>query len=256
MKILIFSDIHGDLRALERVVAQPADIYIAAGDLSNFAQRPRTLRRNSEAARRTPSGLAGKSRNARANEKILRKSSASWIFIARQKNSAAQTGPASAIATSRRSKLPANTPKPKSPRPFRTSRNGTTLSRRAFSAARHQTRRVRRRPARRKPHAARLGRTRKTSLSFLRTHPRNRRNDRSPGHNAMRQRRKRRLHNRSLKKSKFQAGKLNHSAAITNHTDESLITNHFFTTGYTTNCRRSPTPSLTVRTPCAPLNSR
>ena len=38
MKILIFSDIHGDLRALERVVAQPADIYIAAGDLSNFGK--------------------------------------------------------------------------------------------------------------------------------------------------------------------------------------------------------------------------
>jgi uncharacterized protein len=38
MKILVFSDIHGDLRALERVVAQPADVYIAAGDLSNFAK--------------------------------------------------------------------------------------------------------------------------------------------------------------------------------------------------------------------------
>jgi len=36
MKILIFSDIHGDLRALEQLVAQPADIYIAAGDLSTF----------------------------------------------------------------------------------------------------------------------------------------------------------------------------------------------------------------------------
>jgi len=36
MKILIFSDIHGDLSALEKLVAQPADIYIAAGDLSNF----------------------------------------------------------------------------------------------------------------------------------------------------------------------------------------------------------------------------
>jgi uncharacterized protein len=36
MKILIFSDIHGDLRALEKIVAQPADIYIAAGDLSTF----------------------------------------------------------------------------------------------------------------------------------------------------------------------------------------------------------------------------
>ena len=38
MKILIFSDIHGDLAALKRVVAQPADIYIAAGDLCNFGK--------------------------------------------------------------------------------------------------------------------------------------------------------------------------------------------------------------------------
>ena len=38
MRILIFSDIHGDLRALERLVAQPADVYIAAGDLSTFGR--------------------------------------------------------------------------------------------------------------------------------------------------------------------------------------------------------------------------
>ena len=38
MKILIFSDIHGDLRSLERILMQPADIYIAAGDLSNFGR--------------------------------------------------------------------------------------------------------------------------------------------------------------------------------------------------------------------------
>jgi uncharacterized protein len=38
MKILIFSDVHGDLRALERLAAQPADIYIAAGDLSTFGR--------------------------------------------------------------------------------------------------------------------------------------------------------------------------------------------------------------------------
>ena len=36
MKVLVFSDIHGDTRALERLVARPADIYIAAGDLSTF----------------------------------------------------------------------------------------------------------------------------------------------------------------------------------------------------------------------------
>ena len=38
MKILIFSDIHGDIRALERIVERPADLYIAAGDLSTFGR--------------------------------------------------------------------------------------------------------------------------------------------------------------------------------------------------------------------------
>jgi uncharacterized protein len=38
MKILVFSDIHGDLRALQRLVARPADVYISAGDLSNFGE--------------------------------------------------------------------------------------------------------------------------------------------------------------------------------------------------------------------------
>ena len=36
MKVLIFSDIHGDIRALEKLVSEPADVYIAAGDLSTF----------------------------------------------------------------------------------------------------------------------------------------------------------------------------------------------------------------------------
>jgi Icc-related predicted phosphoesterase len=38
MRILIFSDIHGDMRSLERALAQPADIYITAGDLSTFGR--------------------------------------------------------------------------------------------------------------------------------------------------------------------------------------------------------------------------
>ena len=38
MRVLIFSDIHGDTRALERIVAQPADLYISAGDLSTFGR--------------------------------------------------------------------------------------------------------------------------------------------------------------------------------------------------------------------------
>jgi Icc-related predicted phosphoesterase len=36
--ILIFSDIHGDHRALAKIVAQPADLYIAAGDLATFGK--------------------------------------------------------------------------------------------------------------------------------------------------------------------------------------------------------------------------
>jgi Icc-related predicted phosphoesterase len=38
VKVLIFSDIHGDLRALARIVAQPADVYICAGDLATFGK--------------------------------------------------------------------------------------------------------------------------------------------------------------------------------------------------------------------------
>jgi uncharacterized protein len=38
VKVLIFSDIHGDVRALEQAVAQPADVYISAGDLSTFGR--------------------------------------------------------------------------------------------------------------------------------------------------------------------------------------------------------------------------
>jgi Icc-related predicted phosphoesterase len=36
MKLLIFSDIHGDLGALERLMEREADYYFAAGDLTNF----------------------------------------------------------------------------------------------------------------------------------------------------------------------------------------------------------------------------
>jgi Icc-related predicted phosphoesterase len=38
MKVLVFSDIHGDLAALARIMAQPADIYIDAGDLATFGK--------------------------------------------------------------------------------------------------------------------------------------------------------------------------------------------------------------------------
>ncbi len=36
VKLLLFSDIHQDLRALEALMATPADLYISAGDLANW----------------------------------------------------------------------------------------------------------------------------------------------------------------------------------------------------------------------------
>ena len=36
MRILIFSDIHGDAAALNRLLASEADMYVAAGDLTTF----------------------------------------------------------------------------------------------------------------------------------------------------------------------------------------------------------------------------
>ncbi|MBK9167906.1 MAG: metallophosphoesterase [Bryobacterales bacterium] len=38
MRILLFSDIHSDLRTLERLAATPADLYVCAGDLVSWAR--------------------------------------------------------------------------------------------------------------------------------------------------------------------------------------------------------------------------
>lgn len=38
MKLLVFSDIHGDVRALDRLMAIDADYYFCAGDLVNFSR--------------------------------------------------------------------------------------------------------------------------------------------------------------------------------------------------------------------------
>jgi predicted phosphodiesterase len=54
MKVLLFSDIHGDLGALKLLVTEEADLYISAGDLSTFG---RGLKGSSEA----PEQLASRS---------------------------------------------------------------------------------------------------------------------------------------------------------------------------------------------------
>jgi uncharacterized protein len=38
MKIQIFSDIHGDVKTLDKLISAPADVYISAGDLTNFGK--------------------------------------------------------------------------------------------------------------------------------------------------------------------------------------------------------------------------
>jgi Icc-related predicted phosphoesterase len=38
MRLVVFSDIHGDLQALERLMEMDADYYVAAGDLVNFGR--------------------------------------------------------------------------------------------------------------------------------------------------------------------------------------------------------------------------
>lgn len=38
MKVLLFSDIHGDAGALQQIVAQPADLFIDVGDLATFGR--------------------------------------------------------------------------------------------------------------------------------------------------------------------------------------------------------------------------
>lgn len=38
MKIQIFSDIHGDQKTLEKLLSAPAEVYISAGDLTNFGK--------------------------------------------------------------------------------------------------------------------------------------------------------------------------------------------------------------------------
>jgi len=39
LKILIFSDIHGDWKTLERHMAAEADVYVCAGDITNFGRK-------------------------------------------------------------------------------------------------------------------------------------------------------------------------------------------------------------------------
>ncbi len=61
VKLLIFSDIHGDKAALEKLMATEADYYFAAGDLANFGTRPGRHGADPPKARRPDVRAAGQS---------------------------------------------------------------------------------------------------------------------------------------------------------------------------------------------------
>ena len=73
MKILVFSDIHGDYRALERLMEIDADYYFAAGDLTSWARGldgcGEILRRRAERAYVLP----GNHESAAATSALCRK---------------------------------------------------------------------------------------------------------------------------------------------------------------------------------------
>ena len=118
VKVLIFSDIHGDLRALERIVSQPADVYIDAGDLATFS---RGLERCAEVLK--PLGerlwvLPGNHETHDATRAFCEKFG--FLDFHRQIRTLNQApdrfcGRALATATSRRSIHRANIPKKRSP---------------------------------------------------------------------------------------------------------------------------------------------
>jgi len=52
VKLLVFSDIHSDRTALERLMAMESDYYFCAGDLVNFSRGLDAMGEISETARR------------------------------------------------------------------------------------------------------------------------------------------------------------------------------------------------------------
>lgn len=175
MKILIFSDIHGDLRAIGRVMAQSADLYIDAGDLATFGkgldrcgemlkplgERLWVLPGNHETHDDTRAmcqrfGFVDFHRQVRALESA--KGSIQWAGLGYSNITPFKTpGEYSEDEIARGS--------------CGVRRNPAALSGGAFSAARHEARRIRSGPARRQSGPARMGGARATRVPLLRPHP-------------------------------------------------------------------------------------
>ncbi len=178
VKILIFSDIHGDLRALERIVAQPADLYIAAGDLATFGKG---LDRCGEILK--PLGtklwvLPGNHETHDDTRALCQRFG--FVDFHRQLRSlhSAGGGELHLAGLGYSNITPFNTPgeyseEEISARSLRLRRYRSALSRGSFSAGRHQARRIRAWKTRGQSRAPRMGSKGTAAVSFLRAYPRN-----------------------------------------------------------------------------------
>ena len=122
VKLLIFSDIHGDKAALEKLMAIEADYYFAAGDLANWGRGSGSPGADPAEARRAHVCAAGQSRIGSRYRALLH---AVWPsrFSRRDRwRSPGITWRASATPTPRHSTRPANTAS-------RNCRSGSTNSR-------------------------------------------------------------------------------------------------------------------------------
>ena len=176
MKILVFSDIHGDLAALNRLLAIEADYYFAAGDLVSWARGLEkvgpVLQRRGDRMCVLPGNHESEADIGRA----VRDSMACGPFTGSRWNWTASTSPGSATRIRRRSTRPASTARRSWPSAWRRSPSLKPLVL-ICHAPPLQTAldEAGPRPPCRQPVGARVHREAAAGMLLLRPHPRGRR---------------------------------------------------------------------------------
>ena len=164
-----------------RIVAQPADLYIAAGDLATFRQGARSLRRSAQTARRTLWVLPG-NHETHDDTRAFCKRFGFVDFHRQVRTLESAKGMTQWAGLGYSNITPFHTPGEYSEEEIANALAAfdgirAALPRGAFPAVRHKARRIRAGQTCRQPRVARMGRARPAGLSFLRPHPRNRRTD-------------------------------------------------------------------------------
>ena len=180
MKILVFSDIHGDMRALEKLV-RSRQIFISRQEISPRLENQSIAAEKCSRRSAKKSGCLPGNHESHDDTRELCRRFGFVDFHRQSAKSAQPPGPASATATSRRSRRRANTRKPKSSEALSVT---LTICLRFISS-----RTCRRKDSQldefapgtawRQPDAARMDRTQSSRLSFLRAHSRMRGPERS-----------------------------------------------------------------------------